>query len=38
MHEHLVEGFRTIVAPYEIALTTEKAQFLLMDAHAVVQD
>ena len=38
MHEHLVKGFRTIVAPHEIALTAKKTQFLLMDAHVMVQD
>ena len=38
MHEHFVEGFRATTAPYEVTLTAEKAQLLLMDAQAVVQD
>lgn len=38
MHEHLVEGFRTTGAPYEIALTVEKAPLLLVDALTMVQE
>jgi hypothetical protein len=38
MHEHLVEGFRAIVAPHEVALTAKKAQLLFVDSHTVVQD
>ena len=38
MREHPVEGFRATAAPYEVFLTTEKAQLLIVDAHAVVQD
>jgi hypothetical protein len=37
MREHLVEGFRVTVAPHEVALTAKKAQFLLVDAPAMVQ-
>jgi hypothetical protein len=38
MHKHLVEHFYATAASHEVALTAEKAQLLLVDAHAVVQD
>jgi hypothetical protein len=37
MREHLVEGSRATAALRKVALTAEKAQLLLMDAHAMVQ-